>query len=75
MKRNLTTVAVVFLLVLLVCAIGAALFTVYASPVDEPGNLPTGIGGQACYTLDTSRPEWLQPPPIYLPLIMKDHTS
>jgi hypothetical protein len=37
---------------------------------------PGAIAGQqVCYSLDTSRAEWLQPVPIYLPVIIKGNTS
>lgn len=68
-KKLFTALLLVFLLSLL----GAALFATHAAPLTNSGVDEPAAAAQACYTLDTSRPEWLQSPAIlYLPLITKD---
>ncbi|MBN1814928.1 MAG: hypothetical protein JXA14_24020 [Anaerolineae bacterium] len=74
MTRNLTSVTTGLLLVLLLCTLSALLFTAHALPASDTENLATGAAAQACYTLDTSRPEWLQTSPVvYLPLVLRNH--
>ncbi|MBN1657712.1 MAG: hypothetical protein JXA93_04890 [Anaerolineae bacterium] len=75
MTRNFTTITAGLLLILLLSTLGAGLLTVHALPVGGAENLVTDVGVQACYTLDTSRPEWLATSPfVYLPVVLKNAT-
>jgi hypothetical protein len=60
-------------LALLLCILGLALFTAHAAPLASAGLCEQAGAAQACYTLDTSRPEWLQTSPfVYLPVVLKN---
>jgi hypothetical protein len=68
-------------LVMLLCALATTLLAAHAgstqgNPLPEsaapgPGEM-VGIA-QACYTIDTSRPEWLGLR-VYLPIVLKAYT-
>lgn len=83
MKKNgphsLFRLVVILLLCILgtvVLVPGAADMNAAAGPAGSPGLSAPGAsaGHQACYTLDTSRPEWLQTSPfVYLPLVLKNN--
>lgn len=84
MTRNMPHLLSRLVVILLFCVLVTLLFAaniaernVAAEQASSHNQLMTGpISSQAaCYTLDTSRPEWLQPPSIYLPLIIRDHAS
>ena len=76
-KGRTRKLARIGLLVLLLCLFGAVMLggtagnaapqTVFGDP-----SLRTGASQQTCYTIDTSRPEWLGNwTTVYLPIITK----
>jgi hypothetical protein len=75
MKR----VSVSLTLVLLLCIVGAAMLTSQASGVKDGVssamlNQQPAVEQQTCYTIDTSRLEWLgNYTVIHLPIIMKSY--
>jgi hypothetical protein len=74
MKTDSKKLFVALLLVFLLSLLGAALFATHAAPLDNSGVSELATASQACYTLDTSRPEWLQTSPfVYLPLVLKNN--
>ena len=75
MKENLSRTAMVLLLVFLLTCLGVALFAAHAAPLQDTGLNEPAAAAQDCYTLDTSRPEWLAEGPsaaTYLPVIVKN---
>jgi hypothetical protein len=56
---------------LLLCALGGLFLAAYASP-SGPAPAPPAAGDQACYTIDTTRFEWLSYS-VYLPVVLKSH--
>jgi hypothetical protein len=80
MKKLPKSLALAFLL----CALGVAMSTLNASEIDNDlpqdhavsnaGSLHCGTSAQdgTCYTIDTSRPEWLGRF-VYLPVVQRDN--
>jgi hypothetical protein len=55
--------------------LGAALVAAHAAPLENSGLSEPAAAAQDCYTLDTSRLEWLAEGPsaaTYLPVIVKN---
>ena len=75
-KGKLRRVLRVLALVLLLCSVGSVLLAAYASG-GQGGYAPqdcTDAGDAPCYTIDTSRPEWLGGwSVVYLPVITKNY--
>ena len=70
MKTDWKKMSMAVLLVLLLSLLGAALVATYAAPMENSGLSEPAAAEQDCYTLDTSRPEWLAYY-VYLPVILK----
>jgi hypothetical protein len=78
-KIRMKTVLIGLILAILLGTLGAAMLSTHASGF-EGSAVSSGMASypatanQACYTLDTSRPEWLQGLPIlYLPVVLKNY--
>ena len=74
-KKGVNTVLTGLILAILVCTLGAAMLAAQAAPLEGVGLYEPAAAAQDCYTLDTSRPEWLAAEPstaIYLPVVVKN---
>lgn len=79
-EKGVKTVLTRLILAILICTLGAAMLVTHASGFEDNA-VSSGVAyypaaaAQDCYTLDTSRPEWLAAGPstaIYLPVVVKN---
>jgi hypothetical protein len=80
MKYSVKNLLKRIVLVLVLCALATTLLAAHAagtqgsSPPDSEALSPGAVAGitQNCYTIDTSRPEWLGWD-VYLPVVLKGY--
>jgi tryptophan-rich sensory protein len=68
-KMGKVLVTALLLFVLCIAAIDA--YASVASARSDPSCAPRS-SAQTCYTIDTSRPEWM-PPRVFLPLVLRSY--
>jgi hypothetical protein len=74
MSKNWSRMWIGLLVIAVLCILATTLLADGAVDAAGPHSPGPADRQPTCYTIDTSRPEWLQAPvSIYLPLITKQH--